>query len=345
MNTIDAARIARILDAWELSATRVRDVEQGLVNATYEVDTDRGRFVLQRLNALFDPALHENIAAVTVHLKRRGVATPELVPTADGALWAMIPPGECWRLTTFMPGRALDRLQNAAQAREIGAWVARFHTALDDLDHTFVALRPGAHDTAAHLARLEDAVARHGDHRLAAPVTKIAGEIAAAVEALPAFPDVPVRVIHGDLKVSNALFDDDDRVTCLIDLDTLAPGALHVELGDAWRSWCNPAGEDTEEAHLELDRFRASLEGYAANHRLAITAAERDALAFAPDWISVELSARFAADALVESYFGWDPSRFEGRGEHNLVRARGQLALHRRFVATRTERARELLHL
>jgi hypothetical protein len=56
------------------------------------------------------------------------------------------------------------------------------------------------------------------------------------------------------------------------------------------------------------------------------------------EWISLELAGRFASDALDESYFGWNSQRYSGRGEHNLVRARGQLALHEAFAATRIER-------
>jgi hypothetical protein len=70
-----------------------------------------------------------------------------------------------------------------------------------------------------------------------------------------------------------------------------------------------------------------------------LTEAERRALLAGVEWISLELASRFAADALLESYFGWDARRFPGRGEHNLVRARGQLALHEAFVAMRKERA------
>jgi hypothetical protein len=46
------------------------------------------------------------------------------------------------------------------------------------------------------------------------------------------------------------------------------------------------------------------------------------------EWVSLELAARFAPTPCFESYFGWDPARFPGRGEHNLVRARGQWSLH-----------------
>ena len=74
----------------------------------------------------------------------------------------------------------------------------------------------------------------------------------------------------------------------------------------------------------------------------ALNGDERRALLLGPEWISLELAARFAADALRENYFGWDPTRFPSRGAHNLVRARGQWALHEAFVGTHAQRARLL---
>jgi hypothetical protein len=43
--------------------------------------------------------------------------------------------------------------------------------------------------------------------------------------------------------------------------------------------------------------------------------------------ICIELSSRFAVDALEDRYFGWDEQRFASRREHNIARAAGQLAL------------------
>jgi hypothetical protein len=51
----------------------------------------------------------------------------------------------------------------------------------------------------------------------------------------------------------------------------------------------------------------------------------------------IELAARFAVDAFDGSYFGWDPSRFPSRRAHNLVRARGQLALGLSVRAQRSD--------
>jgi uncharacterized lipoprotein YddW (UPF0748 family) len=49
-----------------------------------------------------------------------------------------------------------------------------------------------------------------------------------------------------------------------------------------------------------------------------------------PDFVEVgQDAARFAADVVNQSYFGWDAQRFSSRAEHNWVRALGQLSLAR----------------
>jgi hypothetical protein len=58
--------------------------------------------------------------------------------------------------------------------------------------------------------------------------------------------------------------------------------------------------------------------------------------------MSLLLAARFAADALDESYFAWDPQRFASRGEHNRVRAAGQLSFYRQAEDARPELVRVL---
>ncbi len=236
-----------------------------------------------------------------------------------------------------------DKVQSPAQAAAAGELVARFHRALDGLDHTFVGLRGFVHDTPKHLTRLREALALQSRHRLHPQVTPLAEGILARAAALSPLPQLPARVCHGDLKLNNLLFAGKvppacETALCLIDLDTVGPMSLAYELGDAWRSWCNRSGEDAELARLDLEVFRVSFLGYCRALGRELAEDERRALLESVEWISLELAARFAADALNESYFGWDSRRYPARGEHNLVRARGQLALYEAFAATRIER-------
>jgi hypothetical protein len=92
-------------------------------------------------------------------------------------------------------------------------------------------------------------------------------------------------------------------------------------------------------AVLDLEIMGASLRGYAAGLGRDLSADERRALLLGVEWVSLELAARFAADALFETYFGWDAARYPGRGEHNLLRARGQWSLHQALLATRDQRS------
>jgi Ser/Thr protein kinase RdoA (MazF antagonist) len=338
----EAASLAALAEFEGWAGARLEPVPSGLINRTFLVERDGRRAVLQRVSPIFPPGIHENIAAVTAQLRRRGLPTPELIPTRDGRLWAERQ-GAVFRLQSYVEGASFDRVETVGQARAAGALVGRFHAALDDLQHDFTHRRTGAHDTARHLERLAAAVAAHGGHRLAPVVAPLAAAIAGQAAGLPALPDLPPRVCHGDLKFNNVRFaaaagPAREQAVCLIDLDTVGPMPLAHELGDAWRSWCNRHGEDAEQAALDLDIFRAAAAGYRQGLGRVLADDEQGAVVLGVEWISLELAARFAADALEERYFGWDALRFAGRGEHNLVRARGQWSLHQQLVASRDER-------
>lgn len=342
----DSDLLQRVLARFEdLENAEVSPLGNGLINQTFLVATKGRQLVLQRLAPIFSPVINENIAAVTRALAAAGLVTPHLVPNRDGRLWVDLGDEEgVWRMQTFVAGTSFDKVQSTAQARSAGGLVARFHRAVDGLEHTFVGLRVGVHDTAKHLTRLREALARHPTHRLIDHVLPVAEAILTCAANLPALPDLPPRVCHGDLKLNNILFQGihpptSEQALCLIDLDTVGPMPLAYELGDAWRSWCNRSGEDAPQATIDLDVLRASFEGYAEGIGRDLTGLERQALLGGVEWISLELASRFAADALYESYFGWNKQRYPSRGDHNLVRSRGQLALHEAFVATRAQRA------
>ena len=90
-------------------------------------------------------------------------------------------------------------------------------------------------------------------------------------------------------------------------------------------------------AQFSAELFESALNGYAAGASGWIEEREWRAILPATHTILIELAARFCADALNESYFGWDPDNFATRSEHNLVRARGQLAAARSLQRQQTQ--------
>lgn len=318
-------------DAWAAlrGQPRRRPEHGGLINETWLVG-DPPAWVIQRLHPSFAPSVHEDIEAVTAHLAARGVPTPRLVRTDAGALWAPGADGTVWRVLTFVPGRTFERVTGPALAAEAGGLVARFHRALDDLDWDYRHVRAGAHDTPRHMARLaEAAVAGEPEAR------KLAEAILEDWARWDGALAGPTRHCHGDLKLSNLRFDEAGRGRCLLDLDTLGRLPLDVELGDAWRSWCNPVGEDAVDTRFDVGVFAASARAYLAVNPLP--AEVRASLVPGIERIALELASRFCLDVFEDRYFGWNSERFPSRAAHNLFRARGQLTLARSVRAARRE--------
>jgi Ser/Thr protein kinase RdoA (MazF antagonist) len=320
----------------------------GLINQTFLVDTAAlgqnppVRAVLQRVNPLFGRAVNDDIAAITHHLCERGLATPLLYRTRDGATAVDLGDAGVFRLLTFEPGETFHKI-TPALAYQAGLLVARFHGGLLDLTHRFAFTRPGAHDLAKHLATLRAAVEKAPTvASVPADFASLATEILARGAELPLDLAGPLRLCHGDLKISNLLFlptgaDGAKSYVghCLVDLDTLAYLPLSLELGDALRSWCNPDDENNPAGRFDLDLFTAAIRGYAAVGAAFVTASERDQLVVGTLRVALQLAARFAADVVNQSYFGWDSARFASRAEHNLIRARGQLSLARSLLSQR----------
>ena len=139
---------------------------------------------------------------------------------------------------------------------------------------------------------------------------------------------LPVRVTHNDTKTNNILFDKDTlEPLVIIDLDTCMPGIAAYDFGDAVRSSACTTEEDeknTDLVKLDIDFFEEYSRGYLSETAGFLTEEEVDSLVTGVAVIAYELGMRFLGDYISgDQYFRIDYT------EHNLVRARAQLALHR----------------
>jgi Ser/Thr protein kinase RdoA (MazF antagonist) len=151
-------------------------------------------------------------------------------------------------------------------------------------------------------------------------------EFAGVLENARKAGDLIERPIHGDPKITNVMIDQfTGKGTCIVDLDTVKPGLIHYDIGDAVRSSCNPAGEETTDLNdvfLDLELFEALVRGYLAEAKGFLTDEDKRYLFDSIRLITFELGLRFFADYLAgDVYF---KTSHEGQ---NLNRARVQFAL------------------
>ena len=140
--------------------------------------------------------------------------------------------------------------------------------------------------------------------------------------------EIPLRVTHNDTKLSNILFDKDtDKAVCLIDLDTVMPGALCYDFGEGLRTGITTAKEDEQDLSkikIDINRFESYSKGFLSEVKDTITKEELETLPLGVWMMTYENAIRFLADYLNgDTYFATD----KNIENHNLVRAKAQLEI------------------
>jgi Ser/Thr protein kinase RdoA (MazF antagonist) len=140
---------------------------------------------------------------------------------------------------------------------------------------------------------------------------------------------LPTRIVHNDAKLNNLLFDDADKVRCVVDLDTVMPGIIHFDVGDALRT-ITPS-HDEESAHhpmtLNLEYYSSFKAAYIEGNWLTET--EMELFDIAGPYMATIMGVRFLTDYLQGNvYFKTSHS------EQNLTRAKNQLHLASLFLET-----------
>ena len=321
-----------VKSAFQCEGATFAPLVSGHLNATFRVQItdrpdDQRDWILQRVNDLFDPLSNETLERITGLVKEAGLATPELIRPANGELFVRDNDGALWRGLTLVPGHTILAVEYLGQCESAGRLVGQFHRALAEFNQPLPGKARLVHDIDVHRATLDAALATHGHHVAMAEVQAVAGQLIDLFNQQGPAPEFEKRMAHGDLKISNFIFDDHNRAVAVIDLDTLSYMAWPTELGDGFRSWCATTDEDDPAIAFDCARFEAAVRGYSSALPSVWSHEEWMAIGRWVAQIAIELGMRFAADALNESYFGYDRQRFEQPWQHHLLRAQCQLRL------------------
>ncbi|MGR9085548.1 MAG: phosphotransferase enzyme family protein [Gammaproteobacteria bacterium] len=283
----------------------------GLINDTFLVEAGTFRFVLQRINREVFPEPERIMANLTV-LDRCihrvgeeaiGLRLPHVLKTKTGFSHFLDPYGDVWRAQSYITGtESLETVREPGDAYQAGWALGRFHRLLSGLDPALMCdTLPGFHITPGYLSRYRQLVARpdtppsslesrYCDHFISEHAF-----LADDLESAKQRGLLPIRVIHGDPKLNNFLFDKHSgKVVSLVDLDTVKPGLLHYDIGDCVRSCCH----DALAGVIDLDTAAAILEGYLGEGSGFLTDQDYRYLYSAIRLIPFELGLRFYSDYL-----------------------------------------------
>jgi hypothetical protein len=319
----------------------------GHIHDTFRIETaesDKDDYILQRLNnRIFRniPELQENIERVTVHLRKKLSNIPgsdirreclQLIASKEGKSWITDEQSKCWRMYIFISDhRSYNIVDTPRKAYEGGKAIGRFQAMLADLPgkplHETI---PFFHDIEKRLETFQKVINADPLGR----VSNIGDEISSVllraddmkiILRLGREGKIPLRITHNDTKFNNILLDRNDKALCVIDLDTVMPGYIHYDFGDAIRTAANTAAEDEKElskVRMDIELFEAYARGYLSETCKTLNDTEKEYLAFAPRLITYTIATRFLTD-----YIDGDNYFKVHHEHHNLQRARAQLKL------------------
>ena len=333
----EICKLFRIEYTWDGFET----IQMGNVNKTYKVnfrksDGSPKSYLLQNVNtyAFRDPVgLMENIDGVTEHIRNK---CPDKVSlhfhhTADRKTY-IIDGDNFWRMSNYIPSVTYNSVRDPAILRNAGMAFGEFQNQLADFDpaklHETI---PNFHNTRSRYENLMASIRANKAGRAEEVKEEIdwllsVQDLACKLTDLQSEGKLPLRVTHNDTKINNVLIDkEDNSALVVIDLDTVMPGLMGHDFGDAIRFAANYVEEDCpdyEKVGVDLEVFKAFAEGFLSKTAKTMTETEVETLALSSFVLAAELSTRFLADYLDgDLYFN---TKYPG---HNLVRTRCQIAL------------------
>ncbi len=338
--------LSTFFDLHAASLPACEPLEAGLINMTYMVTIPQGSkepgvYILQKIN----PAVFKNpevimasMDVVAAHLARQDYPDEILRPLRNrqGALLSYDQMGSAWRLLPFIiDSVCVQQAASPQQAYESARTFSRFYAYLWTVD--LAAIQPAIPnflDFAGRMVAFQQALPAAEEGRKQTAEREIAFVTAhldlAAKFIVLQTEQLPLRLIHGDPKISNLLFDRTGiHGRCVIDLDTLMPGTVLYDYGDMIRSYTNNRAEDdpAEQDVFNAEVYDAVTAGFLYYLQDKLTAVEKENLHYSAQVVIFIQAIRFLTD-----YLNGDIYYKTTYPLQNLYRTRNQINLLRALL-------------
>ena len=346
-------KLIPILSQFKLQSSpqKAQSIGSGHIHDSYLIKTNGpNAYILQRINhQIFPdvPLLSRNMELVCEQLQlweqtKGGDAKPALtlIKTHDGEAY-FSHEGAYWRLFEAIPhSESHEVLSSPQQAAEAASRFGDFVMAMQDLPIDQIkAPIDRFHDLSWRWQQLQAAIPRSHQDRLALAqkALKNANYLWHQLQPLlQILPQLPLRILHNDTKLTNVLFDKkSQKACCVIDLDTVMPGYVLYDLGDMLRSMTSPVAEDSPDiatVFCRMEYAEAIIKAYLGACGEILTEVEKGSLAKAGLYMSSMQAIRFLTDFLEGDHY-----YHTTYPHHNLHRCQNQFALAFDFIKKEAE--------
>lgn len=315
---------------------------QGLINHTWKVSQNGNEYVLQKVNdqVFKNPGdIAGNISLIADYLQKNNpdyfFVSP--VKTPGGLPLVYRKEEGYFRVFHFISGsHTKETVDTPEQAYEAAIQFGRFTRVLHGLDISKLKITiPSFHDLSLRYKQFRDALRNGNPKRIieSAELIKQLQQLSWIVdeyEIIKKDPGFKLRVTHHDTKISNVLFDDENKGICVIDLDTVMPGYFISDVGDMMRTYLSPVSEeetDFKKIEVRPDFYKSVVHGYFSEMKGELTDTEREHFFYAGAFMIYMQAIRFITDYISDDiYYG---AKYTG---HNFNRAGNQLVLLQRLL-------------
>ncbi|SDD72264.1 Phosphotransferase enzyme family protein [Mucilaginibacter pineti] len=312
----------------------------GHINDTFLLKSTVGDdYLLQKINHFVFKdidGLMNNMVYVTNHLKQKS-ANPQsevltLIECKNGKYYCQDELGNYWRMTTFLHNtKSYDLVTTPKQAHQGGVAFGRFQYLLCDFQPgMLVDTIPNFLNIEKRLNDLNETIRADKAGRVESVLPELdflqsRADSMNEILQLGKAGILPLRITHNDTKFNNILLNQKDEIQCVIDLDTVMPGYVAYDFGDAIRSIISTATEDEKDLaaiQLNIPLFEAFTKGYLSQTVSFLTEPEVKSLIKGVLLLPYMQAVRFLTDYLNGDVYY--KIHFTG---HNLQRTLAQMQL------------------
>ncbi|MBL7817773.1 MAG: aminoglycoside phosphotransferase family protein [Saprospiraceae bacterium] len=320
----------------DINAVKITPFGSGLINHTWRIEGQQQVYILQRINdAVFkNPQnIADNIQLIGEHLR---IHSPDYlfvspIKNTEGSEMTISDDG-FFRLFPFVEGsHSIDVVTTPEQAFEAARQFGQFTFLLRGIEISKIKTTiPQFHDLSLRYRQFQEALVKGNKARIEEAqewIRKIEKnvDIVHVFENIKTNTEFKLRITHHDTKISNVLFDKNDKGLCVIDLDTIMAGYFISDVGDMMRTYLSPVSEeeiDFSQITVRKDFYQAITEGYFSEMKNALTTTEKQYFAYSGEFMIYMQALRFLTDYLNDdAYYG---AKYP---KHNLNRAINQLVL------------------